>query len=400
MGADTAGVKDVLCKKTNELWKISIVPDSLSITQLVLPRFDDLPVLMHSIASDVRVNIAALAGQSLGQSTSTNITLDDDASGHNWFIDTTPGDNEEFLPTSNPNVWVARPGSAAEGKMDMLSVLMHEYGHVLDLDHSTDASDAMAAVLQPGVRKLWSESDLAKLNEARGWPKAIAASLPEQNDQPVDRQSDGLPPAGQQRTSIQLGRARRLPGAGIDPDANAGNAAQALYAINATLTNGAFQDGDGWETIGTVELANGSATLSESAHQQSQLSQGFVLTAEDRFLSFTVDGLQLTDSTNGPDDAFEVALLNANTRSAATAAVSLTRTDTLLNIQANGTERRITVEVDAVNNDTDGRLAGFVPALVSGPEHGTVVVNADGTFSLIRGFLDQSINPANSGVLK
>ena len=400
LGADTAGVKDVLCKKTNELWKISIVPDSLSITQLVLPRFDDLPVLMHSIASDVRVNIAALAGQSLGQSTSTNITLDDDASGHNWFIDTTPGDNEEFLPTSNPNVWVARPGSAAEGKMDMLSVLMHEYGHVLDLDHSTDASDAMAAVLQPGVRKLWSESDLAKLNEARGWPKAIAASLPEQNDQPVDRQSDGLPPAGQQRTSIQLGRARRLPGAGIDPDANAGNAAQALYAINATLTNGAFQDGDGWETIGTVELANGSATLSESAHQQSQLSQGFVLTAEDRFLSFTVDGLQLTDSTNGPDDAFEVALLNANTRSAATAAVSLTRTDTLLNIQANGTERRITVEVDAVNNDTDGRLAGFVPALVSGPEHGTVVVNADGTFSLIRGFLDQSINPANSGVLK
>ena len=67
----------------------------------------------------------------------------------------------------------------------------------------------MAAVLQPGVRKLWSESDLAKLNEARGWPKAIAASLPEQDDQPVDRQSDGLPPAGQQRTSIQLGRARR-----------------------------------------------------------------------------------------------------------------------------------------------------------------------------------------------
>ena len=43
----------------------------------------------------------------------------------------------------------------------------------------------------------------------------------------------------------------------------------------------------------------------------------------------------------GPDDAFEVALLNANTRSVATSTVSLTRTDALLNIQANGTERRI-----------------------------------------------------------
>ena len=114
-----------------------------------------------------------------------------------------------------------------------------------------------------------------------------------------------------------------------------------MLAINATLTNGDFQEADGWETIGAVELANGSATLSESARQQSQLSQGFVLSAEDRFLSFSVDGLQLTDSTNGPDDAFEVALLNANTRSVATSTVSLTRTDALLNIQANGTERRI-----------------------------------------------------------
>ena len=59
------------------------------------------------------------------------ITLDTNAAGYNWFIDTTPADNSEFLPTSNPYEWVAKEGSAAYGKMDMLSVLLHEYGHAL-----------------------------------------------------------------------------------------------------------------------------------------------------------------------------------------------------------------------------------------------------------------------------
>ena len=38
---------------------------------------------------------------------------------------------------------------------------------MLGLDHSGDNDDAMAVVLQPGVRKLWSETDLAKLNEIK-----------------------------------------------------------------------------------------------------------------------------------------------------------------------------------------------------------------------------------------
>jgi Matrixin len=110
------------------------------------------------------VEFADLPGGSVGQATGTNITLDTNAAGHGWFVDTTPDNNDEFLATSNPNVWIARAGSAADGKMDMLSVLLHEYGHVLGLDHSGDTDDAMAVVLQPGVRKLWSETDLAKFN--------------------------------------------------------------------------------------------------------------------------------------------------------------------------------------------------------------------------------------------
>ena len=80
----------------------------------------------YDLAS-VSVTFADLAGAALGQTNANGITLDTNAAGNGWFIDTTPGLNEEFLPTSNPNEWVAKAGSAAAGKMDMLSVLLHEY---------------------------------------------------------------------------------------------------------------------------------------------------------------------------------------------------------------------------------------------------------------------------------
>ena len=97
----------------------------------------------------VSVSFTNLYGGALGQTTGTTITLDTNAAGWGWFIDSTPDLNEEFLPTADPNVWIAKVGSAAEGKMDMLSVLLHEYGHTLGLDHSADGHSYMATTLQP-----------------------------------------------------------------------------------------------------------------------------------------------------------------------------------------------------------------------------------------------------------
>ncbi len=104
------------------------------------------------------VSFANLSSNSLGQTTrqglAAQITLDTNAAGHDWFIDSTPDQNDEFLPRSNPDVWIAKSGSAADGKMDMLSVLLQEYAHALGIEHSADNKDFIAASLQSLERRL------------------------------------------------------------------------------------------------------------------------------------------------------------------------------------------------------------------------------------------------------
>lgn len=126
---------------------------------------------------NITVTFADLPSGAVGQTVGNNITLDTNAAGNNWFIDTTPADNSEFLPTANPNEWVAKAGSAAAGKMDMLSVLLHEYGHALGIEHSLDSGDYMGTTLTVGVRRLPSATELALMQNLIAQAKGDSPSL-------------------------------------------------------------------------------------------------------------------------------------------------------------------------------------------------------------------------------
>jgi hypothetical protein len=87
------------------------------------------------------------------------IWIDRDAAGFGWFVDPTPATNEEFSKHS-AGALVAAPGSPAYGKMDLLTIVVHEFGRALGLQESVDARGVMATNFQAGVRVLPGAKDL------------------------------------------------------------------------------------------------------------------------------------------------------------------------------------------------------------------------------------------------
>ena len=81
------------------------------------------------------------------------IYLDAIADGWGWFVDPTPGQDEEYA--AKAGALAALPGSGAAGHVDSLTVVMHEMGHALGLPDITvpGSTDLMAEALVMGLRR-------------------------------------------------------------------------------------------------------------------------------------------------------------------------------------------------------------------------------------------------------
>jgi len=110
------------------------------------------------------------------------------------------------------------------------------------------------------------------------------------------------------------------------------------YAVAANATFANLATAAGWNSQGSVDITSGTAMLSEVSASQTRLSQVFMLNDQDRYLSFTLSGAALDDLTGAPDDAFEVALLDANTGANLLGGIGLSHSDAFLNLQGDGTE--------------------------------------------------------------
>jgi hypothetical protein len=99
--------------------------------------------------------IGDLKGQALAQTVGHIVVLDADAAGHGWFIDPTPMDDKEFQVSGNDGELRAKSSGAAYGRIDLLTVVMHEIGHLLGFGHASPVGGAlMEETLEAGVRKL------------------------------------------------------------------------------------------------------------------------------------------------------------------------------------------------------------------------------------------------------
>ncbi len=82
------------------------------------------------------------------------ITVDVNAAGFGWFIDRTPGSDEEFAVGEHADEQLAVAGRGAEGRIDLLTVLIHEMGHLAGLpDLNSDSHDSMASSLAASLRR-------------------------------------------------------------------------------------------------------------------------------------------------------------------------------------------------------------------------------------------------------
>ena len=147
---------------------------------------------------DVEFQIVDFDGLILGQATPEVISIDADAAGYGWFVDDTPFDDVEFadsdgdgelttisgseavhrvrIAASNVPDVESNPvgtrittisGSEAEGRMDLLTAVMHELGHVLGYeDVDPAAADLMSETLDTGVRQLLGNNGTGQSQES------------------------------------------------------------------------------------------------------------------------------------------------------------------------------------------------------------------------------------------
>jgi hypothetical protein len=103
--------------------------------------------------SRVSVQLADLPDGMLGEALGTTILIDRDAAGYGWFVDPTPGDDVEFATHLGADTLAAANGSLAAARVDLLTTVMHEMGHVLGY-RDDNSGDLMNATLPLGVRRL------------------------------------------------------------------------------------------------------------------------------------------------------------------------------------------------------------------------------------------------------
>lgn len=119
-----------------------------------------LTVEQTTALASLHVTIADLDGATIGLTEGTSVLIDRTAAGHGWFIDPTPHTNAEFHFVKGLAQWIADAHSQAFSRMDLLTSVLHEMGHVLGYGdqsaHSPlplDPSTLMTETLPTGVRR-------------------------------------------------------------------------------------------------------------------------------------------------------------------------------------------------------------------------------------------------------
>jgi hypothetical protein len=135
------------------------------------------------LLAGTRFEIVDLPADELGRTTVNTVEIDTKSDGYGWFVDATPGRNEEFRGRTSAGSSLAIR-SAAAGHMDLLTVVLHELGHVLgrpDLDGPSLSGDLM----YESLRELTLEAKAAGLIVVV-WSYPRGSSISKEGETAVD----------------------------------------------------------------------------------------------------------------------------------------------------------------------------------------------------------------------
>jgi RHS repeat-associated protein len=118
----------------------------------------------------VEFAVADLHEGLLGFAANNVVWIDRDAAGHGWFVDPTPAEQSEFSATAALTEFTATSGPAA-GQIDLLTVVLHELGHVLSQADNDAPHDLMNRSLGAGIRRVPNATGLSFQ------PQAVADSV-------------------------------------------------------------------------------------------------------------------------------------------------------------------------------------------------------------------------------
>jgi hypothetical protein len=93
----------------------------------------------------------------LGVTLTHQVIIDSNAAGYGWYVGTASRSNAAFSQQVATSELRADPNSPAAGRMDLLTVVMHEMGHELglpDFDPQSNPYSLMNGILDTGVRRL------------------------------------------------------------------------------------------------------------------------------------------------------------------------------------------------------------------------------------------------------
>jgi len=148
------------------------VDDLRTVGQVAVQRWLDsgeLSQQQRDQLAGMHLQITDLGGLKLAQASTDGQTIyvDSSAAGYGWFVDNTPTSDEEFTQGWGVSANVA-------GKMDLLSVVMHEIGHQLGFAH--DDNGLMNETLASGVRTatLLSADSVYTFDDESGLQKSDA----------------------------------------------------------------------------------------------------------------------------------------------------------------------------------------------------------------------------------